>query len=385
MVVTKPLQKGRDRYNKKKISNSTNCNDEACLLCKSNWEFLGWLTMGNSMELKSCQIAITEQLGRIKLPRTLTVLEAVSLKQTFQTLCQDNPDLTHAELDFADTQFIDSSGIGALVNTWKVAKQNGIEFSLHNVPNQVMMTLSLAGLDQYLDIKNIVAEPIAGEDANASQRKRTQNNHLVTHPSVHSKTKRLMDIVGSLVGLGVTAVLFVPIAIAIKLEDGGPIFFGQTRCSWMGRRFRIWKFRSMVTNAEALKAELESQNEVQDNKIFKIKKDPRITRVGGFLRKTSLDEFPQFWNVLKGDMSLVGTRPPTPDEIERYEIPQWQRLDVKPGITGEWQVNGRSSITNFEDVIRLDLQYQEKWSLLYDFKIIFKTVTVLFSKDSGAC
>ena len=137
----------------------------------------------------------------------------------------------------------------------------------------------------------------------------------------------------------------------------------------------------MVTDAEARKNEVANQVE---GPLFKNENDPRMTKIGRFLRKTSLDEFPQFWNVLKGDMSLVGTRPPTPDEIEQYEVGAWQRLNVKPGMTGEWQVNGRSSITKFEDVIKLDLRYQENWSFFYDIQLIVKTVLVLFSKESGA-
>jgi anti-anti-sigma factor len=339
--------------------------------------------MGNSIQVNPCTVEVQEHVGRITLPRSLTVLEAVAFKQSFQELCQDYPDIKEAELDFANTQFIDSSGIGAMVNVWKVAKQHNLSFSLHNVPSQVMMSLSLSGLDRYLDIRSTITQPSAA-NGQKNDRRGARHQPLATHPSVRSPIKRFIDIGGALVGLSITSILFVPIAIAIKLEDGGPIFFRQTRCSWMGKRFQIWKFRSMVVNAEELKRELEKENEVK-GALFKIKKDPRVTKVGAILRKTSLDEFPQFWNVLKGDMSLVGTRPPTPDEIEKYEIPQWQRLDVKPGITGEWQVHGRSSIEDFEDVIRLDLRYQERWSLLYDLKLIVKTVTVLFSKDSGAC
>ena len=137
----------------------------------------------------------------------------------------------------------------------------------------------------------------------------------------------------------------------------------------------------MVTNAEALKSTIKNQAE---GAFFKNDHDPRITRVGRFLRKTSLDEFPQFWNILIGDMSWIGTRPPTQDELEQYEILNWQRLDVKPGLSGEWQVNGRSKIRNFEDVIKLDLRYQENWSLFYDFQLILKTFIVVFNKDSGA-
>jgi lipopolysaccharide/colanic/teichoic acid biosynthesis glycosyltransferase len=189
--------------------------------------------------------------------------------------------------------------------------------------------------------------------------------------------------VGSLVGLGITALVFIPIALAIKLNAPGPILFSQTRLGWMGKPFKIWKFRSMYVDAEARKKELENQNQA-DGKVFKMENDPRITKVGRILRKTSLDELPQFWNVLKGEMSLVGTRPPTPNEVDIYEVPEWQRLDVKPGMTGEWQVNGRSSIRNFEDIIRLDLRYQQNWSLAYDLKLILKTILVVFRKDSGA-
>jgi lipopolysaccharide/colanic/teichoic acid biosynthesis glycosyltransferase len=138
----------------------------------------------------------------------------------------------------------------------------------------------------------------------------------------------------------------------------------------------------MVSNAEQLKHQV--KNEIE-GAFFKNKNDPRITRVGAFLRRSSLDEFPQFWNVLKGEMSLVGTRPPTVDEVEQYQVDHWRRLDVKPGITGEWQVNGRSEILDFEDVVRLDLRYQEKWSIWHDFKLILQTVGRVLSKNSGAC
>ncbi|MEB3211386.1 MAG: sugar transferase [Leptolyngbyaceae bacterium] len=336
-----------------------------------------------NLESRECQITVDEHVGHIKLPRTLTVLEAVAFKQSFQDLCQSNPYLAKAELDFSDTRFIDSSGIGAMMGVWKIAQQHEVQFSLHNVPQQVMMSLSLAGLDQYLDIQSTLPSPHDSDKKTLGSLGSAQHSSPATHPSVRSPLKRLMDIVGGCIGLAITALLFIPIAIAIKIEDGGPIFFSQTRCSWMGRRFTIWKFRSMVVDAEALKEKLAAQNEVK-GAIFKMKDDPRITRVGSILRKTSLDEFPQFWNVVKGDMSLVGTRPPTPDEIEMYEIPQWQRLDVKPGLTGEWQVNGRSSVKDFEDVIQMDLRYQERWSLLYDFQLIFRTIAVLFSRDSGA-
>jgi len=203
----------------------------------------------------------------------------------------------------------------------------------------------------------------------------------VTHASVRSRIKRVVDIFGALLGLFITGLLFIPIAIAIRSDGAGPLLFSQTRCGWMGRKFKLWKFRSMVPDAEARKFEV--VNEAK-GAIFKAENDPRITKVGRFLRRTSLDELPQFWNVLEGSMSLVGTRPPTAEEIDQYDVPEWRRLDVKPGITGEWQVNGRSSIKDFEDIIRLDLRYQRNWSQLYDLRLLFKTVGVVFSKDCGA-
>lgn len=201
------------------------------------------------------------------------------------------------------------------------------------------------------------------------------------HPSINSKIKRLIDVLGALIGLMITALLAVPIALAIQLDDPGPIFYSQIRCGYQGHCFRIWKFRSMVVDAEKLKHLVPNQ---ANGHIFKNENDPRITRVGRFLRRTSLDELPQFWNVLVGDMSLVGTRPPTRDEVERYDRHHWQRLNVKPGITGEWQANGRSSVKDFEDIVRMDMDYQRKWSVVYDLRLIFKTIEVILKKN-GAC
>lgn len=203
------------------------------------------------------------------------------------------------------------------------------------------------------------------------------------HVSVNSKLKRVVDVVGALVGLAITTVLFIPLAIVVQLDNPGPVLYSQIRCGVQGRTFRIWKFRSMVQNADGLKHGLQDQNQASGH-IFKMKDDPRITRVGKLLRKTSLDEFPQFWNVLMGEMSLVGTRPPSLDEVAKYDRNHWQRLTVKPGITGEWQANGRSSVIDFEDIVKMDLDYQEKWSVLYDLQLIFKTVWVVFNKK-GAC
>lgn len=339
--------------------------------------------MANSED--SYQATILNQTCVVPIPAKFTAVQAVAFKQSFQQTCQDHPDLVAAVFDFSQTTFMDSSGVGALVGCWKVAKQQQTKLILRQVSHQVQAILSMAGLDKLFEIEAAIAPPATQTATAASTPKPAKlapvSEAFITHPSMKSSTKRLVDIVGAIVGLGITSVLFVPIAIAIKLDSPGSIFFGQTRCSWMGRRFKMWKFRSMVSDAEQRKHLVKNE---ADGAIFKSSTDPRVTRVGRILRKTSLDELPQFWNVLKGEMSLVGTRPPTPDEVERYEILQWRRLDIKPGMTGEWQVNGRSSVKNFEDIVRLDLKYQENWSLLYDFQLIFKTVWVIFNKKSGA-
>ena len=194
------------------------------------------------------------------------------------------------------------------------------------------------------------------------------------HISAYNPVKRIIDIIGAIVGLGITALIFIPLAIFIKLDSPGQILYSQTRCGLNGRQFKIWKFRSMCMDADEKKHLV--QNKAKGH-IFKNDEDPRITKVGRFIRKTSLDEFPQFWNVLLGEMSLVGTRPPTPNEVKYYSDYHKLRLKVKPGLTGEWQVKGRSSIDDFEQIVSLDLQYQRKWSIWYDCVLIVKTVFVV--------
>ena len=189
--------------------------------------------------------------------------------------------------------------------------------------------------------------------------------------------KRALDILGGLVGMVILAVATIFVAPAIKLESPGPVFFGQTRIGKNGRRFTFYKFRSMYQDAEQRKKELMAQNEVK-GLMFKMEHDPRITRVGRFIRKTSIDELPQFWNVLRGDMSLVGTRPPTVDEFERYEAKHKCRLSMTPGLTGMWQTSGRSDIKDFDEVVQLDMEYIDNWTILKDIKILFKTVAVVF-------
>lgn len=190
--------------------------------------------------------------------------------------------------------------------------------------------------------------------------------------------KRMLDIAGSLVGMFVLIIATIFVAPAIKLDSPGPVFFGQTRVGKNGRKFTFYKFRSMYQDAEQRKKELMKKNEVK-GLMFKMEDDPRITRVGKFLRNTSIDELPQFWNVLRGDMSLVGTRPPTVDEFERYEAKHKCRLSMTPGLTGLWQISGRSDIKDFDEVVRLDMQYIDNWSILTDIKILILTVWVVLA------
>ena len=192
--------------------------------------------------------------------------------------------------------------------------------------------------------------------------------------------KRLADIVGGLAGCVITGILFLFAAPAIYINSPGPIFFSQTRIGKNGRKFKIYKFRSMYMDAEERKKELMKQNKVKDGMMFKMDHDPRIIKgVGNFIRKTSIDEFPQFFNVLKGDMSLVGTRPPTVDEWEKYNKHHRRRMAIKPGLTGMWQISGRSSITDFDEVVALDTKYIAEWNIGLDIKILFKTVGVIFT------
>lgn len=190
--------------------------------------------------------------------------------------------------------------------------------------------------------------------------------------------KRLMDIVGGIIGLVITAVIAVIFGPIIYVQSPGPIFFSQNRIGRNGRLIKIYKFRSMYLDAEERKEELASQNKMQ-GLMFKMDDDPRVIPIGRFMRRTSLDEFPQFWNVLKGEMSMVGTRPPTVDEYKQYEMHHKARLAVKPGLTGLWQVSGRSDIVDFEEVVRLDKQYITEWNLGMDIKILIQTIKIVIT------
>lgn len=224
--------------------------------------------------------------------------------------------------------------------------------------------------------------PVAQQKAMQAKAPQIKGAIFVNEPFLYRYTKRSTDIVGSLAGIIVLSFLFLVISVWIKIEDPkGPVFFSQKRVGKNGKEFNMYKFRSMVTDAEEKLKELLALNETT-GAMFKMKNDPRVTRVGRFIRKTSIDELPQLFNVLKGDMSLVGPRPPLPREVDEYTSYDKQRLFVVPGCTGLWQVSGRSNI-GFKEMVELDLQYIQTRSLLVDVKIIFKTILVLFgSKDA---
>jgi len=204
----------------------------------------------------------------------------------------------------------------------------------------------------------------------------------VHHSEVELMVKRGLDIAGALVGLVVSAPLLLGSALAIKLSSAGPVFFRQVRCGLHGHRFEMLKLRTMTADAEARKAGLLELNEM-DGPVFKIREDPRITKVGRLLRRFSIDEFPQFWNVLRGDMSLVGPRPPTPDEVMQYRGGVRRRLSMRPGLTCLWQVSGRNEVS-FEEWMALDLEYIDTWSLETDLRILLRTIpTVVLARGAS--
>ena len=252
-----------------------------------------------------------------------------------------------------------------------------------DIPKKIMKDCNRMGVVTHVQLaalnelgKNQVVEEIAGYMVLSSSINIVSSWQLLV--------KRLMDIAGGLVGCIFTGIIYIFIAPIMKVKSPGPVFFSQVRMGKNGKPFKIYKFRSMYMDAEERKKELMEKNNIKDGLMFKMDDDPRIIKgIGHFIRKTSLDEFPQFWNILKGDMSLVGTRPPTMDEWDKYELHHRRRLAIKPGLTGMWQVSGRSEITDFEEVVELDTKYIEQWSIGLDVKILFKTVTVVFT-GSGA-
>lgn len=250
--------------------------------------------------------------------------------------------------------------------------------------SEMGITVHLSMDDQQLHSRQQFVERLAG--------------HTVLTNTINSATplqaflKRAMDILGGLVGCVIAGIVLLIVGPVIRKNSPGPVVFSQERIGLNGRKFKFYKIRSMYLDAEERKAELMKENRVNDGMMFKLDFDPRIignetlpdgtrkTGIGEYIRKYSLDELPQFWNVLKGDMSLVGTRPPTVDEWEKYKLHHRARLAMKPGITGMWQVSGRSDITDFEEVVKLDMEYICNWSMGLDFRILFKTIGAVIMK-----
>lgn len=247
-------------------------------------------------------------------------------------------------------------------------------------------------IDNYLQVCEEMGRParVFINISDATSFARWQYHKFMENPALVSHTveldpdqmlfKRIFDIAGALAGLFILMLCWPWLACIIKCTSRGPVFFRQVRVGKNGKRFILYKFRSMNVDAERMKNELQELNEC-DGAIFKIKDDPRVTKIGRFMRKFSLDELPQFINVFKGEMSLVGTRPPTVDEVAQYRKWHHRRISARPGITGLWQVSGRNQISNFDEIVKLDLAYIDNWSIFLDIKIIFKTIAVLFKRN----
>lgn len=267
-------------------------------------------------------------------------------------------------LDYVKTQIMDEVLLDMPVSEYKLMRNAIMELESMGV----VVSMSITQLREFEEYKTTIG--MIGDIP-------VVRFASVFHEYNKLLVKRIIDIVGAIVGLIITAIVTIFLAPILLIESPGPLFFKQKRVGRNGRYFYMYKFRSMYKDAEERKKELMDKNEM-NGLMFKMTDDPRITKVGKFIRKTSIDELPQFFNVLKGDMSLVGTRPPTVDEFKQYEGHHKRRLSMKPGITGLWQVSGRSDIEDFEEVVMLDLKYIDNWCVTEDIKILFKTVKVIF-------
>ena len=265
----------------------------------------------------------------------------------------------------------------------------------HPHPAKLIADLADMGIVVHVEMEELVVEQWQHQTIQKVSGTMVRTVSMTLATPMQSTMKRALDIVGGLAGCILTGVLTLVIGPIIYIKSPGPIFFTQTRVGKNGRKFKLYKFRSMYLDAEARKAELMAQNRVQGGLMFKLEYDPRIIGcekrpdgtikkgIGNFIRDYSLDEFPQFFNVLKGDLSLCGTRPPTVDEWEKYELHHRARLAIKPGITGLWQVSGRSNITDFEQVVELDKKYIREWSMGLDFRILLQTFKAVLGKDGS--
>lgn len=263
------------------------------------------------------------------------------------------------------------------------------------VPNRLVDTLTEMGIAVHIELDSVGSESWQIRQVQYVGGKLVQTVSMTNVSTRDLLAKRILDIIGGLVGCLLTVILTLILGPIIYIQSPGPIFFAQTRVGKNGKLFKMYKFRSMYPDAEARKAELMKQNRIQGGLMFKLEADPRIIGckilpdgtvkkgIGNFIRDFSLDEFPQFFNVLKGELSLVGTRPPTVDEWEKYEYHHRARMAIKPGITGLWQVSGRSNITDFEEVVELDKTYIRTWNMGLDLRILLKTVLVVLGRKGS--
>lgn len=308
--------------------------------------------------------------------------------------------LDHADLsDFSGLGIpvfhADEENLLETVSRWWIDDVLCISSQKTHYPKELMENFLIMGVTIHFSLSELEEFSFAKADVQELGDYKVISNSISFVSDRALLLKRVLDILGGLAGTIVTGLLVLTIGPLIYIKSPGPIFFAQKRIGMNGRVFKMYKFRSMYMDAEKRKAELMKQNTIQGGMMFKIEDDPRIIGsekkgkdgkpkgIGNFIRNTSLDEFPQFINVLKGDMSLVGTRPPTLDEWEKYDIHHRVRMSAKPGITGMWQVSGRSKITDFERVVELDRQYIENWSFLLDLKILVKTVKVVLQHDGA--
>ena len=294
-------------------------------------------------------------------------------------LCILDDDLLNSEYDGIKVVCNKDSLLQYASSNWV----DGVLFEVpyNKIPKDIIDSMSLAGITVHLELNDLLAS-----DYTTSINKLLGNNVLSISVKERSNKqillKSVIDIVGGIVGSLLALILTIIIGPIIKIKSPGPIFYRQERIGLNGRHFYMWKFRSMVPDAEKHLEELKKNNRVSSDLMFKMENDPRvIPGIGDFIRRTSIDEFPQFFNVLSGDMSLVGTRPPTVDEWSKYELRHRIRMTIKPGITGLWQVSGRNKITDFDEVVKLDAEYITKWTIGLDIKIILLTIKKLFIKD----
>ncbi|MCR5272287.1 MAG: sugar transferase [Lachnospiraceae bacterium] len=329
---------------------------------------------------------------RMKNEKNLSMMLLVSTEEHVDETLEEFEHLAYKDFQMAGIVVVDRNMVGKIIRGVPVVASADSFYSylLANVVDEVFingntMEGSQALSNEILELGiNVHINIIHLNDLGPNKVVEKYGNYMVLTSSMKITSpvqlflKRMMDIVGAVVGLLICAVCFIIFAPIIKIQSPGPVFFKQVRVGRNGRLFNLYKFRSMSVDAEKMQEELMEKNEMEGH-MFKMENDPRIFPIGKFMRKYSIDELPQFWNVLKGEMSLVGTRPPTAKEFEKYEIHHKARLSTKPGITGMWQVSGRSEIKDFEEVVALDTHYISQWSLGLDVKILAKTIEVVLS------